>query len=276
MRGKLSLNKARKLEKAAMSKGVVIYAYNSKFDYVSAARFAAQQVRKYLNLPVTLITDKDTHGFDTVIINPLQVTEKNRGFQNPDGSVTVTAWHNQNRSTVYELSPYEQTLLIDADYFMFNDSLSHIFDTNSEFACFNEINNLAAQNTPVRLSSISISMQWATVVYFTKNELARSVFEFMEAIRDKWEYYSLLYSFNGNLFRNDYALSIALQTLTGFSPSAFDRLPGKLHSLFSNIDILEVRDNGEIVFATQNGISKIKDVNIHVMNKIAMEKFYAK
>lgn len=258
-----------------MSKGVVIYAYNSTFDYVSAARFAATQVRKYLDLPVTVITDAHVEGFDNVIIKALDgVTPRYRGFQNPDGTNTVTTWHNQNRSTVYELSPYDQTLLIDADYFMFNDTLSHIFDTYSEFACFDDINNLASSNTRSMLSDISIPMQWATVMYFTRNKFAESIFSFIETIREHWDYYARLYSFSSGLFRNDYALSIALQTLSGYSTSNFNHLPGKLHSLYSNVDILEFRDNEEIIFEANGSISKIKGVNIHIMNKLAMEKLY--
>jgi hypothetical protein len=258
-----------------MSKGVVIYAYDSKYDYVSAARFAANQVHKYLDLPVTLITNEPTAGFDNVIIQDIGES-LNRIFQNSDGTVTETQWHNSNRANVYDLSPYDQTLMIDADYFMFNDSLKHIFDTNSEFACFNEVNDLTDINpTKIRLSNISIPMQWATVVYFTKNKFAKAVFDFMQHIRLNWEYYSLLYSFRSDLFRNDFALSIALQTLSGYSTKIFDKLPGKLHSLFSNIDIQEVRANGEIVYAYHNKRSKIINTNVHIMNKDSLCKFYA-
>jgi len=256
-----------------MSKGVVIYAYNSTFDYVSSARFAAKQVRKYLDLPTTIITNKSVDGFDNVIIAEVGESPQ-RGFQNSDNTITTTQWHNTNRSSVYDLSPYDQTLLIDSDYFMFNDSLKHIFNTDSEFACFDKINDLTGQ-TPdiITLNDISIPMQWATVVYFTKNPFAKSVFDFMQHIKSNWEYYTLLYSFRSGLFRNDFAISIALQTLSGYSTKNHDVLPGKLHSLFSMIDIKEVRDNSEVVFVWNNKISKISGTNIHVMNKQAAGKF---
>lgn len=260
-----------------MSKGVVIYAYNSTFDYVKSAEFAAKQVKKYLNLPVTLITDTDTGPsvFDTVINCPNNARPASRSIVTPDSEQLKFEWKNQNRASVYDLSPYDQTLLIDADYFMYNDSLKVVFDSGLEFSCADDIVDIASLNTPiVRVSSISMQMCWATVVYFTKCEFARAVFEFMGTIRNHWEYYALLYNFNSDLFRNDYALSIALHTLSGFGHGA-TKLPFKLHSIFTSTEIVEVRDE-EVVFATSNGINKIAGTNLHVMNKTDWEKFYAR
>jgi histidinol phosphatase-like PHP family hydrolase len=40
-----------------MSKGVLIFAYNSKLDYLSIATVAARLVKKHLGLPVAIVTD---------------------------------------------------------------------------------------------------------------------------------------------------------------------------------------------------------------------------
>lgn len=250
--------------------GIVIYAYNSKFDYVRLAELAAKQAKQYLDLPVTLITDTQIEStiFDSIIIEPLTVDSTTRVFPSPNGDSVESKWHNTNRMTAYDLSPYEKTLLIDADYFMCNDSLKHIFNTKSEFACFGEINDLAEEKQnqiEFRLSEISIPMFWATVIYFTKNEYARSVFQFMQYIRDNWDYYSNLYNFPAELYRNDFSLSIAVQALSGYGINNFDRLPGKLHTLFGNVDINQY--GNKIVFS-KNGVKNfISDTNLHIINK---------
>jgi hypothetical protein len=263
------LNHLKKSESYDMD-GIVIYAYNSKFDYVNMAEIAAKQAKKYLNLPVTLITDSQVTStiFDSVIIEPLTIESTVRSFPLPNGESIESKWHNTNRMSVYDLSPYEKTLLIDADYLMFNDSLKHIFNTNSEFACFSEINDLAEEKVnqiEFRLSEITIPMYWATVVYFTKNEFAKSVFDFMQYIRDNWDYYSNLYNFSPDLYRNDFTLSIALQTLSGYGINNFNRLPGKLQTLFSNVDI--IKDGDKIIFSKNGAKNFISGINLHIINK---------
>ena len=78
-------------------------------------------------------------------------------------------------------------------------------------------------------------MQWATVIYFTKNKLAESVFKFMDYIKENYEFYSLMYNFRPNLYRNDYALSIALQSLIGYSTKNFTSIPGTISAVTGNI-----------------------------------------
>lgn len=256
--------------------GVVIYAYNSKFDYVKMAELAAKQAKKYLGFPVTLITDFPIESkiFDSIIIEPLPSDSTTRSFSLPNSDFVESKWHNTNRMSVYDLTPYEKTLLIDADYFMFNDSLKHIFDTKSEFACFGEINDLAeetANQVEFRLSEISIPMLWATVVYFIKNEYAKSIFDFMQYIRNNWDYYSNLYNFPAELYRNDFSLSIAVQALSGYGINNFDRLPGKLQTLFGNVAIMQ--DGDKIVFS-KNGVKNfISETNLHIINKQFLTNF---
>ena len=118
-------------------------------------------------------------------------------------------------------------------------------------------------------------MFWATVVYFKKCEFSEAVFSFMNVIKNNWEYYSILYHFMNHNFRNDYALSIALQALSGYSTKNFCRLPGRLQTFFSQIGIKSVSKNGEIVYFTGDQINKVINTNIHCMNKLALPLFYA-
>lgn len=260
-----------------MSKGVLIFAYNSKLDYVSIATIAARLVKKYLNLPVTLVTnvtDADYTVFDDVIFRGLDQNEFHRTFWFK-GSKEKMPWHNQNRSSAYELSPYDQTLLIDADYLMFNNSLAQLFDTDLEFACFDDVLDISGNGTlaaGARVGTPGIPMQWATVVYFTKCPLAEYVFSMMQTIREQYSYYSELYNFNNVLYRNDFALSIALQALSGYGTKTFNAIPGALITANTGTELLEIRPDNELVFVwtgadKKSHVTKIKNTNIHIMNK---------
>ncbi len=277
MLGMLILKNQKRYAITQMSEGVLIYAFNSnEFDYVKSATFAATQAKKYLNLPVTLVTNIDVTDpvFDTVIRSD-DASSSVRQYRTADGQILSTNWFNQSRTSAYNTSPYDKTLLIDADYFMYNDSLKVMYNTNTELACFDKINDIMGQEKDlIRLNEISIPMQWATVVYFTKCPFAEGIFTFMEKIKQDWEYYSLLYSFRSGTFRNDYALSIALQALSGYSTKNFTRLPGKLHTIFSHVKIQKVEGN-KVVCYDNNELTYVINTNIHCMNKLDLTHFYA-
>jgi hypothetical protein len=262
------------------SSGILIYAFNNgTFDYVSSATFAAKQAKKFLQLPVTLITDTasakivDATVFDTVIVKD-STDSSNRAYRSHTGEILDINWLNKNRVSAYELSPYDRTLLIDADYFMYNSSLLPMFETDVEFACYDQIVDITgSEKNLVRISDTSIPMQWATVIYFKKSDMANGIFSFMEHIKGNWEYYSLLYRFQTGPYRNDFSLSVAVQALSGYT-TKIATLPGKLHTLFSNVDVLKVTGS-EVVFKySDTDISKISGTNIHCINKLSISKFY--
>lgn len=251
-----------------MTKGCVIFAYDGAYPYLQIATRAAELVQQHLHIPVTLITDReyDKSVFDQVIVKPRTDPEQLREFNGE-----LRPWHNQSRSTVYHLSPYDQTLLIDADYFMFNNTLRPIFDTNTDFACFGSTYELGlTQTLEKRIGATSIPMQWATVIYFTKSQLAESVFDFMAYIKQHYEFYSLLYGFRNHQFRNDYALSIALQTLTGYNTGNYANLPGMLVTATNNVHITGIKSNR--IFYTYSVGGKMMGAvsagnNTHFLNK---------
>lgn len=261
-----------------MSKGILIFAYNSTINYVSIATVAARLAKKYLDLPVTLVTNvdwADRSVFDQVINQDLVGTSYQRVF-NFAGRSHKTQWHNQNRSSAYELSPYDQTLLIDADYLIFNNNHKKLFDTNLEFACYNKVLDVTGWQglqQGARVGNPGIPMQWATVVYFTKNPLAKALFDYMGLIKKEYKYFSAVYNYTMELFRNDYTLSMALQTLTGYNQSNFTAIPGALISANTTVEILEVRPNGDIVFNWTYGksqtvnVTRINGTSVHIMNK---------
>jgi hypothetical protein len=257
-----------------MSKGIVIFAYNGAYDYVDMARTSAALAKRHLKLPVTLITDQtvDYPEFDTVIVHertdPVQL-KMTDGEPKP--------WHNQTRPTVYALTPYEQTLVIDADYFVMNSELRNLFNTDLDFACYNTAQDITGvAELQSNIGSTSIPMQWATVIYFRQSELAEAVFDFMLYIRQNYEFYSLMYNFRSDKYRNDFALSIAIQTLTGYNTGNFAQIPGTLDSLLLGTDIVDINNEGEMVYTYPSIItrsmkfSKLKNTSVHILYKLSL------
>ena len=99
-------------------------------------------------------------------------------------------------------------------------------------------------------------MQWATVIYFTKNELAEGIFDFMGKIKDNWDFYKMLYGFANYRYRNDYALSIALQSLTGYGDSNFNCIPGKLMTVDMDTYVYHVEPDTKTVVSNLGWISQ--------------------
>jgi len=261
------------------SKGIVLFAYNSTYDYVKLANISAALTKKFIGYPVTLITNSESAPFAdlTYIDNVIEfdATEINeRVFRTThDTKTEIVHWKNLTRASVYELSPYDQTLLIDCDYFVMNDNLVKLFDTNLEFTCHRDAFDITGMNAfrqDSRLSPYGIPMLWATVVYFTKCEYSKSIFDMMKLIKENYHYYATVYSFKEKPFRNDFALSIAYHALSGYTEPKY--IPYKLPSLSSTVDVIDFRDNGQMIYQYKNNqrimTGRIQDTDLHIMNKL--------
>ena len=116
---------------SAKSRGVVLFAFNTDVDYVTIADRASRLIQHTLNLPVTLITDLDSKpqfNYDSII----RITNNADNFRtNLDNQHTT--WRNFGRYLAYELSPYEETILIDTDYLVLDDSLLRLFATDFDY-----------------------------------------------------------------------------------------------------------------------------------------------
>lgn len=209
-------------QSAAMSRGVVLFAFdNEAFNYRQMAAWSARRINRHLDLPVTLITDQpvDDPVFDRVLIidNP---TSGSRYFADAEVSA---AWHNHSRPQAGRLTPYDQTLVLDVDYVVTSDRLLTLFDTDQDFLCHDRAWDVTGLTDYSGLNSFGrnrMPMSWATVMYFRRSRLADMIFGIMSMVKDHWPHYRDLYGLPGrNTFRNDHALSIALNIVRGHEPS---------------------------------------------------------
>ena len=201
-----------------MTTGVLIFAYNNEhIDYLALANWSAANIRKHLNLPVCVVTDikiPNHYKFEQTIYAQSQSASQ-RWFADIDKTVS---WHNGNRVDAYELSPWEKTLVLDADYVVASNQLKVLLNIDQDFIAhktsydvtgldtFDSINNFGRFNMP---------MWWATVMMFRKSKHAELIFDSMQMIRDNWTHYRNLYKSTTATYRNDHALSIALGIVNG-------------------------------------------------------------
>ncbi len=153
-----------------MNRGILIYAHNNEnINYVDLAKTSAKLSKKYLGYSVSLITDSqslesldDLSIFDNLIITE-KPTSNNKRFSNGKR----VSFLNYNRSTAWDLTPYDHTLMIDADYFVFTDKLNEFWDIDQSFLISSGSNFFLEENTGYLDKFVSfqgIPMKWATTI----------------------------------------------------------------------------------------------------------------
>jgi len=244
-----------------MTQGCVIFAHNNgDIDYVKLAECSAENISKHLNLPTTVITDADSK------------TTSTRWFADYDKSVT---WLNSGRSRAYELSPYDQTVLLDADYVVNSNQLLCLFKSDQDFLAHRYASSVTGTGWSKTLDTFGeyhFPMWWATVVYFTKSDAARAVFDTMQMVEENYEHYANLYNFKKRPYRNDYALSIALNIADGHFDAAKFSIPWTLQSVVPNHTL--TRTDGVFRLENDKKYLEIKDMDFHAMGKRHLEALY--
>lgn len=283
-----------------MSRGVVIYGVNNaKIDYIQLAVMAAAFVRK--NMPFTrlhLITDEgsksyyDNRGgwriadyFDswTVLPNQEQKFVNTRTYRDTRYYQFTDTFKNETRSLVYDLSPFDETILIDCDFLVGNNLLSACWGSVEDVMINQRATNLFHEEftgPEYRLSPFGIKMYWATCIYFRKSEKAKQLFQLVEHIKDNWDFYKLTYDVPGSLFRNDYAFSIAIHCLNDFREDGGFAPPLPDNSLLTALDtdqLYKIHSPSEFSFFVNDRketwkfyVSRIKGLNVHCMNKLSL------
>lgn len=262
---------------ANKSEGCVIFAIdNDDFKYTQLADIAAGLVSKYLELPITIITDKDCnfkYAENVVIINKGDYT--NRAIFDGENYQNIK-WFNQTRPDVFDLSPYDKTLLIDADYFVFESSLKKIFESPNNFMCYSKVFDPTNRNSfehSKMISKFTIPMLWATVCYFDKSEKSESIFYLMKQVRDNYDYYHRLFAVDANPYRNDYALSIAMQILNVQNYS----LAGQMCMLSTDVKVIDYTEDRGLIYTYEKNakryVNYVKDHNVHILGKWQLQDY---
>ena len=265
-----------------MTIGALIFAFNNeKTDYVSMAAWNAANIRRHLGIPVAVVTDADPRDprvsrFDQVI-TANAASGGTRWFEDYQGNVT---WYNAGRTDAFDLTPWDQTLVLDADYVVASDNLKQILTSSKEFLCFRKSYDLTRPMDPF-LNTFGrgrFPMWWATVMMFRKTNRAQFIFDSMKMIKANWQHYVDLYGIESTTYRNDYALSIALGIVYGHALDV-DAIPWSMPAAMP-AHTVEYRGDetyhiNYIDSKNQNRYIRLSGVDFHAMGKKHLEALIA-
>lgn len=282
-----------------MNNGILMFVYNNRdIDYARSSLVSGFLAKKNLQVPVSIITDVSTVSwmkesnifhlaeklFDKIIITDRPSNLNYRNIRNGNMDKKNVLFLNNNRCKIWELTPYHKTLLIDSDFLIYSTRLNEYWNVDSSIlisSCMKDIQGERYGYHDIFVSDTSPKLRWATTVMFTKNEESRIFFDFVEYVRDNYQYFSDLYNFPSEQYRNDISFSIAQHTLSGFDNSIDYFLP----PILTVQDIDDIQDMGAdfvriYINDSRNNqdsfLCNLQDVDVHVMNKNAIVKHFDK
>lgn len=275
---------------------------NDEIDYFRLAVINAFLIQKHLGLTpaqITVVTDRHSYNYSSrklgkdlvnaAVGNIIKVHKdlefkyrNQRLYKDTSQNSKQLSFYNINRCDAYELSPYDETILIDADYLIFSNSLNQCWGHNNELMMnwhYQDVMHDREFESLSRITPLGITMYWATVVYFRKSVYAESFFQLVNHVRQNQQYYRDLYRWPGGLYRNDFSFSIAAHMIGGFQDKVLDQLPFTLYKTFETDDIDQaLSDNSLLLYLEKIRspgdfiLTRWQGVDLHVMNKWAINR----
>lgn len=268
-----------------MNKGILIFAENNeRIDYGLQATIAAKLANTHMQVPVTLIANKETiestdcSCFESVIEIEKSHLVSNRQYRDGKSHKESLTWRNSARNLAFELTPYDETIVIDSDYLIQDNSLNNLWGS-SNIHMNKDICMPSGQPTPrddLFINDKTLRMFWATVFYFQKNELSEHFFTILNEIKKNYEVFRKMFGFSGKLYRNDYAFTIAAHLSSNQEPTSIVQpLPvEKTMTCYDYDDLIDI-EFGSISVLSYN-LKSFKETkignNIHFMNKFAIQR----
>lgn len=181
-----------------MTKGFVIMAQGD--TYVKCAAVLEKSIKKFMPMAnVTVVTtDKLPHG----------------------DQVPNTSWKLQNDWQVYDASPYNETIKLEADMLITRD-ISHWFDVLKlkDIVVCNKIRNYKGEISNVRayrrfIDDNNLPDVYNAITYFKKTTIAKQFFNIVKDVFENWIEYKLILKCNQNeICTTDWAYAIACHIL---------------------------------------------------------------
>jgi hypothetical protein len=240
-----------------MTTGALIFARNNEHtDYVAMAQWSARNIERHLGIETVIITDDS------------RTDSGSRHFSN----LGTVSWHNTNRMDAYRLSPWDRTLVLDADYVVASNQLLSVLECDADFLAHRWAYDVTGCNDFQGLNyfgTVHMPMWWATVMIFNKCKQAELIFDTMAMIRDNWTHYRNIYKNSTPTYRNDHALSIALLVVNGHTLNHAG-IPWRLASLTPEHDLSQLdQDRYRVDFVNSEGKKKWIELrqDFHAMGK---------
>ncbi len=270
-----------------MSQGFLLFAYdNEQVDYGLMAAWCAKRIGQYLDKPVSLVTDAGTTEklstllpnwrsyFDQVILKE-SLTQQQKRYMDAGRDLT---FHNVNRIHSYDLTPYDETIVIDTDIAIQSGQLNKLWGIDSDLVVCDKSDDLKRRPSPEfeYVHKQSIKFFWATIFYFRKTETSRIFFEECKKIRDNYAWYRQMYYFASGPVRNDYIWSAALHSLGDSAASTWaDTIPWPLVHSTPKDQVIDMNESSVRLLAEDN-VVKVSGKDLHIMHKVSLMNFIKK
>jgi len=276
-----------------MTRGVLLIANNNDaIDYILQACFLAKRIKQHLNIPVTLLTDtpekfNSTYSqykalFDNILEHVPASEYTIKTYRDGVFKDKQLEFKNSSRASVFDLTPYDETIVLDTDILLCNDDFLKCFDQHHDFLIYKHATDLADDRSSTDFKFISdsgVEFYWATCVFFRKTTENKIFFDLVRHIQENWNHYRLLYQISSGVFRNDFAFSIAIHLMNGSSNGDFAKeFPGRLLYATDKSELLKISDDSILLLLEhtdkigQYTPMRVTNTNIHFMNKFSLDR----
>ncbi len=193
-----------------MTRGFLVLAQDipNSVTYLNCARALAKSIKKVMpNANISIVTDNplvDKTEWDQVIALPFGDLDKDK------------EWKLTNEWQLYEASPYDETIKIDADIFI-PRSIEHWWDilSQKDVVVCSTIRNFKNEISTVKLYRRFITDNhlpdaYNAITYFKKSETANKFFGIVKDVFENWsEYRAILKCKPDEIVTADWAYAIA-------------------------------------------------------------------
>jgi hypothetical protein len=252
-----------------MSQGFLLFGFdNEEISYGQMAVWSARRINKWLSKPVSLVTnsftkdnlDKSLPGwqdsFDQIILSESVSTHTKRYVNRQ------LTFHNLNRVDAWDLTPYDETIVIDTDVLIQSSMLNKLWSCNEDYiVCENSKDIFGRRDIEFEyLHDYSVKFYWATVFYFKKNNVSKIFFDYCKHIKENYNWNKYAHDLSAGPVRNDFIWSIALHNL-GY----INTIPWNIPYSVPKDKIIKL-DDSSVVILGDTILTKVS-CDIHIMNK---------
>jgi len=173
-----------------MSKGFLIYAQDSNLKkYTKCAYALALSIKKHIpEANVSIVTDNDLPSKYKIVFNDI-ISVPWRDFTN----TSSTTYKTEDRWKLYHCSPYDETIILDADMLVLSD-VSHWWDQLRKYELFFTSSVRDYRNKVVTgrfyrktFDSNQLPDFYSGLMYFKKTDFSRNFFHWIEYVNNNWE-----------------------------------------------------------------------------------------
>jgi len=202
-----------------MSKGFLLFAQNnSTTDYVRQAYALACSIKatQKTHSNVCLITDKTVSDKYSKVFDQVIVIQSDDALN--------SEWKIENRYKIYDLSPYEETIVLDTDMLVLSDLLDYWQDFSTHDICFTT-DVRTFRNKPITTGlwyyrkafvRFELPNTYVALHYFKKTTLTKMFAKYLEIINKNWEVIYGTFT-GGNAFQKwasiDVSAALAIRVL---------------------------------------------------------------